>query len=198
MHLLIVTGFLGSGKTSLLIRLARAAAARGKRAAVLVNEIGEIGIDNQLIRQLALNVWELLGGCICCKLSADLVTTLEQLDADYHPDLVIVEPSGAADPSGVLKALPYYHGAPLESRRTVSILDPLRLEILYEVMTPLISAHIQQAQVIVIAKCDLASPAEIAFASQTAQTVNPQAPQFHSDLQELAPDLVSAILPWLS
>jgi G3E family GTPase len=198
LHLLIVSGFLGSGKTSLLIRLAKTAAARGKRTAILVNEIGEIGIDNQLMRQLALNVWELLGGCICCTLSADLVTTLQQLDGDYHPDLVIVEPSGAADPSAVLRALPYYHGTPLESLRTVSILDPQRLEILYEVMTPLITAHIQQADVIVIAKCDAATAEEIGFARQTARALNPQAPQFPSDLQELPSDLVTAILPWLN
>jgi G3E family GTPase len=195
-HLLLITGFLGSGKTTLVIRLAKAVSGHNLRTAIMVNEIGEIGIDNQLMRQLDLNVWELLGGCICCTLAGDLVTTLQQLDRDYHPDLVIVEPSGAADPAGVLKALPYYHGTPLESIRTITILDPLRLPILYEVMSPLITAHIQQADLILISKCDLASASEIAFASQTAQELNLQASLFHSDLQELPSDLISAILPW--
>ncbi len=196
MHLLLVTGFLGSGKTTLVIRLAKAVTSHKLRTVILVNEIGEIGIDNQLMRQLDLNVWEMLGGCICCTLAGDLVTTLQQLDRDYHPDLVILEPSGAADPSGVLKALPYYRGTPLESIRTVAILDPLRLAILYEVMTPLITAHIQQADLILISKCDLASDAEISFASQTAKELNPQASLFNSDLQELPSDLISIILPW--
>ena len=198
MHLLLIAGFLGSGKTTLVIRLARAVAARGQRVAVLVNEIGEIGIDNQLMRQLDLNVWELLNGCICCTLAGDLVTTLQQLDADYHPDLVLLEPSGAADPSGVLRALPYYRGRALESIRTVSILDPLRLEMLYEVMTPLIAGHIQQADLILVSKCDLASPPEIDYAEQTARENNPRAQLFHSSLQELPPELISAILPWLN
>jgi G3E family GTPase len=197
-HLLLITGFLGSGKTTLVIRLAKAVMGHECRTAILVNEIGEIGIDNQLMRQLDLNVWELLGGCICCTLSGDLVTTLQQLDRDYQPDLVILEPSGAADPTGVLKALPYYRGNPLESIRTIAILDPLRLEMLYEVMTPLIAAHIQHADVILISKCDLASESEISFASQTAQELNPQAGLFNSDLQELPSDLISAILPWLN
>jgi G3E family GTPase len=96
MHLLLIAGFLGSGKTTLTINLSRAAVARGQRVAILVNEIGEIGIDNQLMRQLELNVWELFGGCICCSLSGDLVSSLQKLDSSYNPDLVILEPSGAA------------------------------------------------------------------------------------------------------
>ena len=125
MHLLLVTGFLGSGKTTLIVPLAKSVVQSKRRVAILVNEIGEIGIDNQLMRQLDLNVWELLAGCICCTLSSDLVTTLQKLDADYAPtygvpDLVIVEPSGAADPRNVLTALPYYRGRPLASVRTAS------------------------------------------------------------------------------
>jgi hypothetical protein len=104
MHLLLVTGFLGSGKTTLIIPLAKSVVQLKRRVAILVNEIGEIGIDNQLMRQLDLNVWELLAGCICCTLSGDLVTTLQKLDADYAPDLVIVEPSGAHPGRNVLTA----------------------------------------------------------------------------------------------
>ncbi|HQJ52744.1 MAG TPA: GTP-binding protein, partial [Anaerolineae bacterium] len=59
MRLLLIAGFLGSGKTTLTINLARAAVARGKKVAILVNEIGAIGIDNQLMRQLELNVFQL-------------------------------------------------------------------------------------------------------------------------------------------
>ncbi|MDR3573234.1 MAG: GTP-binding protein [Anaerolineaceae bacterium] len=198
MHLLLVTGFLGSGKTTLVIRLAKAAAARTQRTAVLVNEIGEIGIDNQLMRQLDLNVWELLGGCICCTLSGDLISTLQQLQSDYHPQLVLLEPSGAADPAGVLNALPYYKGEALESIRKIAILDPLRLDFLYEVMTPLITSTIEQADLVLISKCDLASADEIAFARQTAKAVNPQAGVFQTDMQDLSPELIAAMLPWLS
>jgi G3E family GTPase len=81
MKLLLVTGFLGSGKTSLILALARAARERGRRTAIIVNEIGEIGIDDQLMRRLDLDVWELTNGCICCTLTADLITTLQKLDA---------------------------------------------------------------------------------------------------------------------
>lgn len=199
MHLLLVTGFLGSGKTTLILGLAQAAIQRGQCVAILVNEIGEVGIDDQLLRQLDYNVWELLNGCICCTLSADLVSTLEKLDADYAPDLTIVEPSGAADPRSILAALPYYHGRPLQDIRTVAVLDPLRLAVLMEVLTPLITSQIQRADLILISKADLAAPQEVAFAEQTARALNPQARILAIDRQSgRAPQLLNEVAPWLS
>lgn len=198
MNLLLISGFLGSGKTTLIIPLAKRIVKSGRKVAILVNEIGEIGIDNQLMRQLDLNVWELLAGCICCTLSSDLVTTLQKLDADYAPDLVVVEPSGAADPRNVLSALPYYHGRPLASIRTVSVVDPLRLRMLIEVLTPLITSQIQNADVIVISKTDLASPDEIRFAQDTVKSINPSAHIFNvASSESIDPNLLLELVPWL-
>jgi G3E family GTPase len=198
MHLLLFTGFLGSGKTSFIVPLAEAVTEAKRRVAIIVNEIGEIGIDNQLMRQLELDVWELLNGCICCTLSSDLVSTLQKLDAGYSPDLVIVEASGAANPSNVLSALPYYRGIPLQSVNTVSILDPLRLQMLIEVMTPLITSQIQYADLVIVNKIDLASPDEVAFACQTAREINHEASIRCANAQQrLEPALISELAPWL-
>lgn len=175
MRLLLIAGFLGSGKTTLTINLARAAVARGKKVAILVNEIGAIGIDNQLMRQLELNVFELFGGCICCSLAGDLVSSLQQLDATYAPDLVMVEPSGAAEPGNILNALPYYDGRPLENITTLALLDPTRLSELYEVLTPLITRQAQGADWLVVTKADLARPEEVEVAVRIATGINPRA-----------------------
>lgn len=198
MHLLLFSGFLGSGKTTLVIKLAKYAVERGKKVAILVNEIGEVGIDNQLMKQLDMNVWELLGGCICCTLSADLVSTLEQLEKDYFPEMVIIEPSGAADPKSILSALPYYKGTPLENMLTVSVLDPLRLEILIEVMTPLIVSQIKHADLVLVSKCDQAKPEEIEFAHQVAQEHNPEARIVDFNKDSPLEALVKEIAPWLN
>jgi G3E family GTPase len=198
MHLLLFTGFLGSGKTSFIIPLAESVIEAKRRVAIIVNEIGEIGIDNQLMRQLELDVWELLNGCICCTLSSDLVSTLQKLDASYSPDLVIVEASGAANPSNVLSALPYYHGKNLQSVRTISILDPLRLQMLIEVMTPLITSQIQYADLIIVNKTDLASPDEVAFACRTAREINHKAwIRCANTQQRLDPALITELAAWL-
>ncbi len=196
MRLLLVTGFLGSGKTTMIIKLAQSATERAKRVAIVVNEIGEIGIDDRLMRQLDLNVWELVNGCICCTLSGDLVTTLQKLDADYAPDLVMVEPSGAADPKNILSALPYYRGRPLDGLYTATIVDPLRVEMLVEVLTPLITSQIRHADLILISKRDLASPAEIAAARQAAQEYNPAAKVVAIDAQHvLEPEIIAELVP---
>ncbi len=195
MRLLLITGFLGSGKTTLIIKLAQAATERAKRVAVVVNEIGEIGIDDRLMRQLDLNVWELVNGCICCTLSGDLVTTLQKLDANYAPDLVMVEPSGAADPRNILSALPYYRGRPLDGLYTATIVDPLRVEMLVEVLTPLITSQIRHADLVLISKADLASPAEIAAARQAAQEHNPAAKVMVIDAQHhLEPEVIAELV----
>ncbi len=197
MHLLIFSGFLGSGTTSLIIPLSHAAVQSGHRVAIIVNEIGEIGIDNQLMRQLSLNVWELVAGCICCTLSGDLVATLQTLDSDYAPDLVVVEASGAAEPRNVLSALPYYRGRPLSSVRTVSLLDPLRLSMLIEVMAPLITSQIQHADLIIISKTDLATSDQIDHARRTAREINPTARIVTAAARgHLGAELISAFLPW--
>jgi G3E family GTPase len=199
MHLLLFTGFLGSGKTSFIIPLAETVTEAKRRVAIIVNEIGEIGIDNQFMRQLELDVWELLNGCICCTLSSDLVSTLQKLDASYSPDLVIVEASGAANPSNVLSALPYYRGKPLQSVNTVSILDPLRLQMLIEVMTPLITSQIQYADLIIVNKIDLASQDEATFACRTAREINHEARIMCANAQQrLEPALLSGLAPWLN
>ncbi len=198
MRLLLLTGFLGSGKTTLVIKLAQFAVERGQKVAILVNEIGEIGIDNQLMRRLDLNVWELLNGCICCTLSADMVSTLQQLDSNYAPDLVLIEPSGAADPRSILSALPYYRGRPLEGMWTVSVLDPLRLEMLIEVMTPLITSQIRHADVVLVSKCDQAQPAEVELAHRAAREYNPAARVLDGRLDTPIGALAKEIAPWLS
>jgi G3E family GTPase len=197
MKLLLFSGFLGSGKTTLVLRVVEHALQKGFKTAILVNEIGEVGIDNRLMRQLDLNVWELLNGCICCTLSADLVTTLQQLDADYSPDLVIIEPSGAADPNSILNAMPYYKGTPFESFETVSVLDPLRVGILLEVMTPLISSQIQHADLVLISKCDEAPPEEIARARQAAAEYNPEAKVLEFTLDTPLEILLKEAAPWI-
>ena len=197
MRLLLFSGFLGSGKTTLILRVVNHALEQGLKTAILVNEIGEVGIDNQLMRQLDMNVWELLNGCICCTLSADLVTTLQKLDSDYSPDLVTIEPSGAADPKAILSALPYYKGTPFESFLTVSVLDPLRLEMLITVMTPLISSQIQHADLVLVSKCDQAAPEEIKRAHQAAAEYNPEAKVLDFRLDTPLETLLKEAAPWM-
>ena len=98
---LIVSGFLGSGKTTLVRHLLADAQRKGVRDAVVSNEFGELGIDRELLGNPADSYVELDGGCVCCRLSDELVETLQMLRERAKPDRVIVETSGVALPFDV-------------------------------------------------------------------------------------------------
>lgn len=100
---LVVSGFLGAGKTTLVQHLLKDAQRQGLRLAVVSNEFGALGIDQALLGTQGSNSYvELEGGCVCCKLSDELVTTLQQLWEEVRPDRILVETSGVALPFDTL------------------------------------------------------------------------------------------------
>jgi G3E family GTPase len=95
---LVLSGFLGSGKTTLVQRLLADAAERGIRVALISNELGELGIDRALLGRGGQSYVELEGGCVCCELSDDLLETLVELHREIDPDRFVIETSGVALP----------------------------------------------------------------------------------------------------
>ncbi len=95
---LVISGFLGSGKTSLVRHLLAEAKREGQRLAVISNEFGALGIDRELLGAGGEAFVELEGGCVCCELSNDLIETLQRLYEEVSPDRIVVETSGVALP----------------------------------------------------------------------------------------------------
>jgi cobalamin biosynthesis protein CobW len=103
--ILVVSGFLGSGKTTLVRDLLEQAQRAGERLAILTNEFGALGIDEALLRGTTARRVELEGGCICCELSDEMVDELEKLRVEVQPDRIVIETSGAALPYDVQLSL---------------------------------------------------------------------------------------------
>lgn len=100
----IFSGFLGAGKTTLIKKLITEAYA-GERVVLIENEFGEIGIDGGFLQDAGVNITEMNSGCICCSLVGDFSKALQKVAAEYHPDRIIIEPSGVGKLSDVIKAV---------------------------------------------------------------------------------------------
>ena len=174
MDLLLFSGFLGSGKTTLILALARGTRRAGTADGVR-RQRGRRGRrrPGSACATTASTVYEITAGCICCQLGVDLVKTLEQLVEQQHPETVIVEASGVATPDGVLDALSYYRGPAFAGTRSVGVLDPTRLEALIDVMTPLIESQVAGVDELVITKIDEASPHGAAARPRGGGTAQP-------------------------
>ena len=100
----IISGFLGAGKTTLIKKLIQDAF-KGEQVVLIENEFGEIGIDGGFLKEAGIQVNELNSGCICCSLVGDFGEALKQVVDQYHPDRIVIEPSGVGKLSDVIKAI---------------------------------------------------------------------------------------------
>jgi G3E family GTPase len=119
----ILTGFLGSGKTTLLTRLLQHCESQGLKAAVVMNELGDVNLDGLAVES-DVPMAELLGGCICCSIRGDLSLELKMLIDQHAPDVVVIEATGAANPfemiDGVTETSMY---APIELKSIIAVVD---------------------------------------------------------------------------
>lgn len=171
----VLTGYLGAGKTTLLNRILTEN--HGKRYAVIVNEFGEIGIDNELIVESDEEIYEMNNGCICCTVRGDLIRVLQKLlQRRGRFDAIIVETTGLADPVPVAQTFFMDEDvrAKAEIDAVIAVADakhlPLRLKDSREA-----EDQIAFADIILLNKTDLADPAELAKLEATLRALNPTA-----------------------
>ncbi len=171
----VLTGYLGSGKTTLLNRIL--SENHGKRYAVIVNEFGEIGIDNDLIVESDEEIYEMNNGCVCCTVRGDLVRVVEGLmRRPGRFDAILVETTGLADPAPVSQS--FFMDDEVRSKTkldaVVALVDakhlPLRLKDSREA-----EDQIAFADVVVLNKTDLVTPEELRAVEATVRAINPSA-----------------------
>jgi len=169
-NLLCIAGFLGSGKTTVLLEVARAMTEEGWSLAVIENEIGEVGVDGGYVREQGLPVQELFGGCICCTLQSGLVETLQTVESRYSPDWVIVEPTGLAAPGDLLGVV-VDHCPEVDVIRVLTIVDAARWPMLLEVVEPLVTAQLEAADIVAVNKIDAVDDEALAAIVQSVRAL---------------------------
>lgn len=155
MDIMIVTGFLGSGKTAaILATVDRVIERTGKRVVVLKNDFGRIGIDAKVMRNSGLTVREIHSGCVCCTLEEDFMEALGEIAWRFGPDMVIVEPSGVADPTNILLALRRFKEADLDSIKTVAVVDAVRFDQVLRAFPNPVKRQLGAADMVLVSKID--------------------------------------------
>jgi G3E family GTPase len=173
-NILCIAGFLGSGKTTVLLEVARAMVETGAQLAVIENEIGEVGIDGSYVREQGLPVRELFGGCVCCTLTVGLVQTLREVRARYEPDWVIIEPTGLAAPGDILGVV--VDNIPeVDLIRVLCLADAERWPMLLEVVEPLVTAQVASADVVAVNKMDTVDEDQLDEVLQSVRGLAPKA-----------------------
>jgi G3E family GTPase len=155
MDMIIIAGFLGSGKTTLILNSVGQINERtGKKVALIVNDFGNIGIDGKVMEKYGLKVQELPRGCICCTLGPNFLDTVRTIQDKFQPDLIVVEPSGIADPDSILATMEHFKGKPLGKISTVILLDAVRFPLLVQAMKIPMTKQLHAADLVLLTKTD--------------------------------------------
>ena len=172
MNILIVSGFLGAGKTTFIRKLAEKT---DKRFAVMENEYGDAGIDGNLLEQNRLKVWELTEGCICCSKKSDFAMSVLTIANGADFEYLVVEPTGVGLLSSVIANLHKIEYEHIRLLKPVTVVDIDCIDSYLATFEQFYTDQIKNAAHIVISKTENKSEAEIEKAVRTLKGLNPQA-----------------------
>jgi G3E family GTPase len=174
-----IAGFLGCGKTTLILKLARLVARDGEqKVALVVNEIGEIPVDGKVIEESGMQVKDIGGGCICCEVAVTFGKTLTMLYKSFNPDHVLVEPTGVAIPHQVKSAAKMgMRDAKVEVGAAVVLFDATRpAELLdLDMLGKLVVNQVQDADFLAISKVDAVDEAMLGDVAKRVKEYNDHA-----------------------
>ncbi|KGK99631.1 cobalamin biosynthesis protein P47K [Methanococcoides methylutens] len=173
---LVVGGFLGSGKTTTIINTGKYLVDKGHKVAIIVNEIGEIGIDGDIINKFGFDTKEITNGCICCSLKMGLRSTVITLFNSYNPDVLIIEPTGIAFPNVIKREIELMDlGEGAEIAPLVTLIDGSRFKHLLKEMKHFSTRQIEDAEILAINKIDLMDNIQIPIIEESVQQLNRKA-----------------------
>ena len=171
----IISGFLGAGKTTLISKLLKEAL-KDEQVVLIENEFGEIGIDGGFLKDSGVEIREMNSGCICCSLVGDFGKSLKEVVDKYHPDRIIIEPSGVGKLSDVIKAVKDLHienEIKLNSASTVA--DASKVKVYMKNFGEFFNNQIEHAGTIILSRTQNVSEDKLKKAIELIREVNPDA-----------------------
>ncbi len=170
----IFSGFLGAGKTTLIKKMIREAY-KGQQLVLIENEFGEIGIDGGFLQDAGINITEMNSGCICCSLVGDFGKALTQVIEQYHPDRILIEPSGVGKLSDVIGAVKKVMNEDVVLGYTVAVADAGKVKVYMKNFGEFYNNQVETASTIVLSRTDSIPQAKLDTAVELLREHNDKA-----------------------
>ena len=181
----IISGFLGAGKTTLIKKLL-SEALKGEQVVLIENEFGEIGIDGGFLKEAGIEIREMNSGCICCSLVGDFGTALNEVIEKYHPDRIIIEPSGVGKLSDIIKAVEDIKvKTNVELNSYTTVVDVSKCKMYLRNFGEFFENQVEYAKTIVLSRTDKASQDKIEKAVELLRGINKDAAIITTPMEEL-------------
>ena len=192
----IFSGFLGAGKTTLIKKLLTEAY-KGEQVVLIENEFGEIGIDGGFLKEAGIEIREMNSGCICCSLVGDFGEALKEVIEKYHPDRIIIEPSGVGKLSDVIKAVQKVEDAVnIKLNSFTTIVDVTKCKMYMKNFGEFFSNQIEYAGTIILSRTDTekATEEKIVAAVEIIRSLNKKAAVITTPVEKLAGEKILDIM----
>ena len=181
----IISGFLGAGKTTLIKKLL-SEAFTGEQVVLIENEFGEIGIDGGFLKESGIEIREMNSGCICCSLVGDFGKSLREVVDTYHPDRILIEPSGVGKLSDVIKAVQdVQNEIDAELNSFTTVVDVTKCRIYRKNFGEFFSNQIEYAGAVILSRTDKAKPEKIEESVALLRELNDKAPFVTTPIAQL-------------
>lgn len=197
MKILLVSGFLGAGKTTFIEEMTRKVK---KDFVVLENEYGEVGIDGDLLKKDYDKVWEMTEGCICCSMKSDFANSVMTIANSMDPEILIVEPTGVGMLSSVMNNIKKVEYDRIQILEPVTIVDPMCIDLYKEEFQDIFIDQIKSSRMIIISKTEGLELDLIENAKKFIKDINPEADIFDGGYSRYDTSWWEGILekPWIS
>ena len=171
----IISGFLGAGKTTFIKKLLLEAL-KGQQVVLIENEFGEIGVDGGFLKDAGIEIREMNSGCICCSLVGDFGTALKDVIDKYHPDRIIIEPSGVGKLSDVIKAVKDLHiENEIELNSASTVVDSLKAKVYMKNFGEFFNNQIEHAGTVILSRTQNQTEEKLDAVIKMMRELNPNA-----------------------
>ena len=171
----IISGFLGAGKTTLIKKLLQEAF-QGEQVVLIENEFGEIGIDGGFLKEAGIEIREMNSGCICCSLVGDFGTALKEVVSKYHPDRILIEPSGVGKLSDVIKAVQgVQEDADITLNSYTTVVDAKKCKMYMRNFGEFFNNQVEYAGAVIMSRTDIVDEAKAQEAMNMLREINKKA-----------------------